>query len=390
MPAVVWIGLAAFIGLGLPEATLGVTWPSIRADMGQPLSALGLLLGSLTLGYLPASILSGRIVSRVGAGRMLAGASGAYVVSLALYLFGPSFPFLVAGSVLGGAAAGTIDPGINAHFAVHHGTRAMNLLHASFGIGATGGPFIATVVLEAGGSWRIPYALYLAVQAGLLLAFVATRDDWMARPTADDAPAGDATAARHVLATPAVLLSVISFFVYTGLEVGAGVLAFSVLTEGRGMADGPAGLWATSFWGGVTAGRALLGIAGRGVAAERVMTAGIVGALGSTVVIWADPGGGGAIGFPLLGLSLAGIFPSLVLLTPRRVGAARTADVVGLQFSVAAIGASGLPAAIGVLAESDLERVGPALLALAVTLAVLDASLRRISPPAPARRRGGG
>ena len=65
-------------------------------------------------------------------------------------------------------------------------------------------------------------------------------------------------------------------------------------------------------------------------------------------------GGAGAVGFPLLGLSLAGVFPSLVLLTPRRVGSARTPTVVGLQFSVASIGASGIPAAIGFLAEDDL------------------------------------
>ncbi|WP_195210369.1 MFS transporter [Actinomarinicola tropica] len=393
VPAVVWIGFAAFIGLGLPEATLGVTWPSIRSEMDRPLSALGLLLGSLTVGYLPASVLSGRIVSRVGAGRMLAGASAVYVASLSLYLFGPTFPFLVLGSLLGGVAAGAIDPGINAHFAVHHGTRAMNLLHASFGIGATGGPFIATVVLDAGGSWRIPYAVYLLVQAGLLLAFLVTRDDWMARPQEDDVDVVSTTAdgqLRHGLASPVVVLSVLSFFVYTGLEVGAGVLAFSLLTEGRGMEDRAAGLWATSFWAGVTAGRALLGVVGRDLRAETVMTGGIVGALVSTALIWVDPGGAGAVGFPLLGLSLAGVFPSLVLLTPRRVGAARTADVVGLQFSVAAIGASGLPAAIGVLAEADLERVGPSLLALAVVLAVLDGTLRRISRPAAARPRGGG
>ena len=174
VPVVVWVGFAAFVGLGLPEATLGVTWPSIRAEMGRPLSSLGILLGALTAGYLPASALSGRVVARVGAGTMLGAATAIYVAAMGLYLWGPGFAALVLGSFLGGIAAGAIDPGINAHFAVHHGTRAMNLLHACFGIGATAGPLVATVVLGWGGSWRLPYALYAVVQLGMLAAQLIT------------------------------------------------------------------------------------------------------------------------------------------------------------------------------------------------------------------------
>src|SRR5690606_1457970 len=83
--AIVWLGFAAFVGLGMPEATLGVTWPSIRADFDRPLGSLGILLVALTLGYLPSSLLSGHVVARLGPGRMLAAASAIYVVALGLY-----------------------------------------------------------------------------------------------------------------------------------------------------------------------------------------------------------------------------------------------------------------------------------------------------------------
>jgi fucose permease len=386
VPAVVWLGLAAFIGLGLPEATLGVTWPSMRADFDHPLSAVGLLLVATTVGYLPTSALSGRLAARVGAGWMLIGASAVFAAAMILYLAAPSLPFLVAGSLLGGVAAGIIDPGINTYFALRHGTRTMNLLHASFGVGATAGPFIATVVIAAGGSWRGPYALYLAIQAALLAGFVATRRQWSSPPmaaAADSAPEpaaaasaveGDESHASQVLA-----LSVATFFVYTGLEVGAGVLAFTLLNESRGLTDTAAGLWATAFWAGLTIGRAALGLGGARLEPEQILRVSTLAALGSTLLIWIDPGGGGAVGFPLLGLSLAGMFPSLVLLTPRRVGPARTAQVMGLQFSVAAIGASGVPAAITLAADGHLERIATALVLLAVVVAVLDLVTTRLS-----------
>lgn len=391
VPVVVWVGFAAFVGLGLPEATLGVTWPSIRAEMGRPLSSLGILLGALTAGYLPASALSGRVVARVGAGTMLGAATAIYVAAMGLYLWGPGFAALALGSFLGGIAAGAIDPGINAHFAVHHGTRAMNLLHACFGIGATAGPLVATVVLGWGGSWRLPYALYAVVQLGLLAAFVTTRGRWASTPV-DDAGSspGPQVEPQHHWASPVVLLSVVSFFVYTGLEVGAGVLAFTLLTESRGLSDQAGGLWAAAFWAGLTIGRLALGVAGRRLDAEVTLRASVAAAVASILLVWLDPGGAGAAGFPLLGFSLAGVFPSLVLLTPRRVGTERTADVVGVQLSLAAIGAAAVPAALGVLAEDDLERIGPALFALALALAALDVVLARLSRPGAAPPPGGG
>ncbi|MFP4511765.1 MAG: MFS transporter [Acidimicrobiales bacterium] len=390
VPVVVWLGFAAFIGLGLPEATLGVTWPSIRSEMDRPLAAVGLLLGAITVGYLPTSALSGRLTTRFGAGWMLAGASVVFAAAMASYALGPTLHFLVAGSLLSGIAAGIIDPGINTHFALRHGTRAMNLLHASFGIGATSGPFIATVVIGASGSWRIPYAAYLVVQVVLLSGFVATRHRWTAAP--EETTVASATPA-DTEGTPApegahprtvIGLSTLVFFVYTGLEVGGGVLAFTLLAEGRGISDTAAGLWATAFWAGLTVGRTALGIGGARLAPEHIVRGGTMAAVVATAVITVDPGGAGAIGFPLLGTALAGIYPGLVLLTPGRVGPARTPNVMGLQFSVAAIGASGIPAAITLLAEGHLERIGVALLTLAVVVTLLDLALTRLTQIRPA------
>lgn len=140
------------MALGLPDSTLGVTWPSMRADLDRPLSSLGLLLGATTIGYLPASAASGRLILRFGTGRLLVGATTAYLITMALYVTAPRFALLVLGSLTGGIAAGIVDTGLNAHFALHHGPRAMNILHASFGVGATIGPLFATLVIDQGGS----------------------------------------------------------------------------------------------------------------------------------------------------------------------------------------------------------------------------------------------
>ena len=78
------------------------------------------------------------------------------------------------------------------------------------------------------------------------------------------------------------------------------------------------------------------------------------------------------LGLALIGVSLAPIFPSLIATTPERLGAAHTANGVGLQIAAAVLGQSLLPALVGVLARYlGLEIVGPALFTAAVLLLAL-------------------
>ena len=64
------------------------------------------------------------------------------------------------------------------------------------------------------------------------------------------------------------------------------------------------------------------------------------------------------------GPTLRGVFPTLVALTPRRVGPHRAHNAIGYQVGAAAVGAAAGPAAFGLLAErAGLEWLGPCLAA---------------------------
>ena len=69
-----------------------------------------------------------------------------------------------------------------------------------------------------------------------------------------------------------------------------------------------------------------------------------------------------AAGLVVLGGGLAALFPTMVLLTPRRVGEARTSAVVGYQLTAAALGASLMSAAAGVMLQRwGMASFGPIL-----------------------------
>src|SRR5262249_50876922 len=98
----------------------------------------------------------------------------------------------------------------------------------------------------------------------------------------------------------------------------------------------------------------------------------IAAALGA-VLIWSNLTTLGSLfGLALMGLSLAPIFPSLMAMTPARLGDVHTANGVGLQVAASVLGQSLLPALVGVLAHHlGLEIVGPALCTAAVVLLAL-------------------
>lgn len=383
------LALATFVALGLPDGVLGVAWPSIRVAVDRPVSALGVLLVAQTAGYLVATAANGTLVASLGTGRLLVGATAVAACGFGTFAAAASgaWSVLVAASAAVGAAAGMVDAGVNAHVAVHHGRRAMGLLHAAYGVGATAGPLLVTGLLAAEHTWRSAYGCITALQAALLVAFLTTRRSWRPAPTAPPVGGGQEPPLPRPGTT--LVLTLVSFFVYTGLEIATGQWAFSLLTEERGVATTTAGLWVAAYWASLTGGRLVMAAVGERTSADLLLGGATVGALLGTLVLWLDPGGAGAVGLPLIGTSLAPIFPTLVSLTPERLGAHRAAHAIGYQLSAAGVGAAVLPGAVAVaVGRRDMEALGPSLLAMAAALLVVHVVTQVLAEPAGSGRVG--
>jgi fucose permease len=373
------IGLAylGFISLGLPDGLLGIAWPSIRASFALPVDALGALLVMFTAGYLVSSFSSGRVLARTGVGALLALSCLATSVSLIGYALAPAWWVMLALAVLSGIGAGAIDAGLNTYAATEFSPRVVNWLHACYGIGATAGPVVMTSVLMSGRSWQSGYAIVGLWQLLLAACFAVTRKRWhskkkeTARQESDDSSASArAVPALATLRLRAAWLSIAVFFVYAGIEASAGAWAYTLLTESRGVEMGAAGIWVSAYWGGLMAGRMLAGAIIGYSSVERLMRFAILGAAGGALLVWLNAADAITLaGLVLIGLALAPVFPSLIATTPARLGPRHTANAVGFQIAAAVLGASLVPAAIGVLAGSlGLEAIAPGLFVAAALL----------------------
>jgi fucose permease len=363
------LAYAGFISLGLPDGLLGVGWPSIRSTFGLRIDALASLLIVFTGGYLVSSFLSGRILNWVGVGMLLALSCFATAASLLGYAAASQWMVLVTLGFLAGAGAGAIDAGLNTYAATHFSTRAVNWLHACYGIGATTGPLIMTAVLAGGRSWRIAYAIVGVSQLALACAFTATRRLWTASPS-QRTPVAEGLPYRATLRIPSAWLSIFLFFFYTGLESAAGTWAYTLFTEARSVPASAAGVWVSVYWGALTAGRIIAGGLAGVMHANRLLRSAMFGLLLGSALIWLRPSDNiSFVGLALMGLSAAPIFPSLIATTPERLGAGHTANAVGFQISAAVLGMAAIPSLTGWIAgQFGLEAIGPCLFVAASLL----------------------
>ncbi len=366
------LAYAAFISLGLPDGLVGVGWPSIRQSFELPVDALGALLLTVTTGYLTGSFISGRLMTLIGVGNLLALSGATTATALIGYTLAPGWWVMVALGVLAGLGGGAIDAGINTYAATYFSERVVNWLHASFGIGATLGPAIMTAVLASGTNWRAGFWIVGSVQIVLATCFFLTRNRWQRPTTSTDDGTPHATF-LSTLGRPITWLNILFFLVYTGLEFSVGQWTYSVLTDGRGIAPTTAGAWVSLYWASLTLGRIGFGVIVGSAPLKVLLRWGMLLLVLGAVLLGFELGPiANAAGVVLMGLAFAPIFPSMIATTPARMGADHAANAVGMQIAGAGLGGALIPGLFGILAGSfGFGVYGAFLLAFVAVLIVL-------------------
>ena len=396
--ALLVLAYLAFVSLGLPDGLLGVAWPEMRASFELPQGALGGLLGAVTAGYMSASFAAGWLLRRMRIGGLLALSCLGTAISLLGYATAPSWVVVVAWGLLAGVGAGAIDAGINAYVASQHSARTVNWLHACYGVGAAAGPALMSAVLARGLGWERGYLLVCGAQLALSAAFGVTYGAWPAMsppPTASSTQPQPGETLRATLRLPSARWGCAAFFVYTGIEASVGAWSYSLLATSRGFPMKVAAFWVSAFWIGLTSGRVLAGALAGALRLEVLVRLALAGLMSGTVLVWLAPIRGVELGgLALVGLACGPIFPTLIATTPRRVGPGHSANAVGVQIALAALGQSLLPATLGLLAGAfGLEIIGPSLALAALALALIVRRVWRSVPthsgastPSSARR----
>ena len=353
----------SFISLGLESPLLGAVWPAAHAELGAATSAAGIISTMTTAGTIVSSLLSARIISKLGPGRTAASAVLLTATGLMLFSVSKSWIGFALIAVPLGLGGGLIDTSINNYVATHYHYRQVNFLHAFWGLGATLGPIILSADIAAG-SWRAGYRTISFIQYAVAVLLFLSLPLWKRVAKAEGVePVRQELSYRVVLKKPGFALAVATFLCYCAAESITSLWASTYLVETQGMSEALAARAGSLYFFGMLIGRILCGLFSSRLDTRRMIRIGVGAAIIGILPILlnlSEP-------LQLVGLACAGagcgpIYPAFVKLTPERFGVECSQSAIGLEMAGDYVGAMCLPPLFGAVANATTFRIYPYVL----------------------------
>jgi len=368
-----------FVSLGLGMASLGPLLPYLADNVGVTLAKISFLFTASSLGYLLGSAGGGRLYDRFKGHRLMVIALLLMIVASILIPLIPVFYLLLVGVFFFGLGQGTVDVGGNVNLLWVFQSRVgpyMNALHFCFGVGAFLSPIIIHNVMKlAGGALTWPYWILATLFLPGLVGLLSLESPKNPEKDEDDQK-------PKKIDYRLVVLIMMLYFVYVGVETGFGGWIFTYAVEEQIATESAASYMNSLFWGALTLGRLVSILLARKLPPSKILIGNFSLAIlflgliliwpKNSVMIWAGSAG--------LGLALSSVFPTLLALGESRMKI--TGGVTGLFFFGSSLGGTVLPMVLGQIFEYIgsyqimMTLFGFAVLGMVILLAVIFASNR--------------
>lgn len=367
----------AFISLGLPDSLLGSAWPVMYREFSVPVSYAGAVSMIIAAGTIVSSLQCDRLTKKLGTGMVTA--LSVFITAAALFGFSVSHSFiaLCIWAIPYGLGAGCVDASLNNYVALHYASRHMSWLHCMWGVGASLGPYIMGYALSGGKSWNMGYRyigiLQIVLTAVLLISLPLWKKQSAAGESGDKQTSSDKSLSlAQIVRIPGAREVMITFFCYCALEQTTGLWASSYLVLHWGVASEAAANFASMFYIGITAGRALSGFLTLKFNDKQMIRLGAGVALLGVLLLFLPFGKNTAIlGLILVGVGCAPIYPSIIHATPDHFGADKSQAVIGVQMAAAYVGTCLMPPLFGLIANHISVALLPVYLLVVLVLMAL-------------------
>ncbi|MFS0868983.1 MFS transporter [Paenibacillus xylanilyticus] len=375
----------AFISLGLPDSLLGSAWPVIWPEIGSSVGSAGIISMIIAGGTIVSSLASGRMIQKIGTGKIALFSCLITAVSLIGFSFAPSMLWFMFLAIPLGLGAGAADAALNHYVAENYKAHHMNWLHCFWGVGATMGPIIMAGYIAGQNSWRSGYTAVAVIQLILVIVLFITLPLWKrvaaSRETAQPVKKDIKTQQEmvipvNVLKIRGVTPSLIAFLLYCGVETTVGLWGASYLVGTKEFSADMAAGWISHYYGGITFGRFITGFITLKVHNRLLIRYGQWVTIGGGFLLLLPlPSSFSVAGFILIGLGLAPIYPGLLHETPTRFGKENSAKLMGYQMAVAYSGTTLIPPLFGLLATKTSTDSFPMIVLILLVLMLLSAEV---------------
>lgn len=346
-----------FISLGLPDSLLGSAWPVLHTEINVPISYAGIISMTIFAGTILSSLFSDKLLHRFGAGKVTA----VSVIMTALGLFGffisNQFWMLLVWSIPYGLGAGGVDAILNNYVALHYKPQHMSWLHCMWGVGASVSPYIMSFSLVQLESWNYGYLMVSVIQAALSIIIFISLPLWN-KDNTDSANETDidteikALSFKEIFKIKGAIPCFWMFFCYCSMELTTSLWASTYLVQKWEFTPEAAAGYASMFYIGITFGRFFNGFLAMKLDDHMLIRTGIA-MIASGIVLLFIPFHSlfTLIGFIIIGLGCAPIYPCIIHMTPDVFGKDKSQAMIGIQMAFAYTGFLVMPPLFGVIAE---------------------------------------
>ena len=345
-----------FISLGLPDSLLGSAWPVLHTEINVPLSYAGIISATITAGTILSSLFSDKLLRKFGAGLVTAVSVTATAICLFGFSISSQFWMLILWAIPFGLGAGGVDAILNNYVALHYKAQHMSWLHCMWGVGAAISPYIMSFSLVKLDDWSGGYFIVSIIQMVLSVIIFISIPLWKKGSTkSEDVPKHEETKAlsfKEIFSIKGAVPCFLMFFSYCAMEVSASLWASTYLVQKWSFSPETAAGYASMFYIGVTLGRFINGFLAMKLTDKFLIRMGtLIIAMGIALMLVPIHSAFALVGFIVIGLGCAPIYPCIIHMTPDVFGADKSQAMIGVQMAFAYIGILAMPPLFGVIAE---------------------------------------
>lgn len=343
----------AFISLGLPDSLLGAGWPVMHEVFDVPVPYMGIVTMLISGCTILSSLASDKVTRKFGANVVTVFSVFLTAVALMGFSFATSFWHLLILAIPYGLGAGAIDAALNNYVALHYTSKHMSWLHCFWGVGTIVSPFVMSYALSTT-IWNNGYRIVSLIQIGIAVLLLLTLPVWKVNgkkeTLGEETKSVGILGALKIKGVPFLLLG---FFAYCAAEATAMGWASTYFVEVKGIEAETAAAYASLFFIGLTTGRFIGGFLMDFLGDRKMILLGTAIAFCGVVCLAlpVETEKLSIIGFIVIGLGFAPIYPCIIHSTPSNFGAEHSGAIIGIQMASAYVGSTFMPPLYGLLGK---------------------------------------
>ena len=345
-----------FIGLGLPDSSIGAAWPALHLELDLAIGLQSLISLFISGGTVIASLFSAKLVNKFGTPLVTSCSTLLSAISLLGFALSNSLWWLLILSPFLGFGAGAIDAALNNYVATHYKSSQMNFLHSFYGVGVALTPYVFSFTLYGNNDWRTGFKIVFIILIGIAILSFASLPLWkkVATNFTEQEKFTPVTLKLTTMAKmPTVRMAWLLFFSTCVLEFLCGTWGCTFLVETRNMTEASAAKLITFYYVGITGGRFLSGVVSKKISCGGILTIGFsLVAIGIIALFLPLPTVILGVAFFLIGFGNGPTFPNLTHATPLIYGRERSQSIISTQMAACNLGIFTMYAITGPIFQS--------------------------------------